>query len=155
MDSSIPGFPVLHCHPELAQTHVHCVSDCYPTISSSVTLFSSCLKSFPVSGSFPMSQFFASGGQSTRVSSSASVLPMNIQGWFPLGLTDLISFVVQGSLKSLLQHHNSKASILQRLAFFMVQLSHPYMTNGKIIALTRWNFVEKVIFLLLNMLVLS
>ena len=64
---------------------------CHPTISSSVDPFSSCLQSVPPSGSFPMSQFFASDGQSTRVSASASVLPMNIQDWFPLGLTGWIS----------------------------------------------------------------
>ena len=69
-------------------------------------------------------------------SASASALPMNIQGWFPLGLTGLISFAVQGTLKSLLQHHSLKASILQCSAFLMVQLSHPYMTTGETIALT-------------------
>ena len=79
MDCSMPGFPVLHHLPEFAQTHVHRVSWCHPTISSSVVPFSSCLQSFPVSESFPMSQFFASGGQSIGASVSASVLPMNIQ----------------------------------------------------------------------------
>ena len=69
---------------------------CHSTISSSVFPFSSCLQSFPASGSFPMSQFFASGGQSIGVSASASVLPMNIQGWFPLGLTGWISFQSKG-----------------------------------------------------------
>ena len=69
---------------------------CHPTISPSVVPFSSCLQSFPASGSFPMSQFFASGGQSTRVSASASVLPVNIQGWFSLGLTGLISLMSKG-----------------------------------------------------------
>ena len=73
---------------------------CHPTISSSVTPFSSCLQSFPASGSFPMSQFFASGGQSTGTSGSASVLPMNIQGWFPLGLTDLISLLYRDAQES-------------------------------------------------------
>ena len=81
-------------------------------ISSSVVPFSSCLQSFPASGSFPMSQFFVSGGQSIGVSASASVLPMNIQDWFPLGWTGWISLAVQGTLKSLLQHHSSKAPIL-------------------------------------------
>ena len=70
------------------------------------------------------------GGPSIGASASASVLPMNIQGWFPLGLTGLISFAVQGTLKSLLQHHSSKGSTLQSSAFFMVQLSHSYMTTG-------------------------
>ena len=71
-----------------------------------------------------MSQLFASGGQSIGASASASVLPMNIPDWFDL-------FAVQGTLKSLLQHHNSKASILRRSAFFTVQLSHPHMTQEK------------------------
>ena len=104
---------------------------CHPTISSSVVPFSSCLQSFPASGSFLMSQFFVSGDQSIGASTSASVLPMNIQGWFPLGLTGLDFLAVQESLKSLLQHHSSKASILWGSAFFIVQLSHPYMTTGK------------------------
>jgi len=115
---------------------------CHPTISSSVIPFSSYLRSFPASRSFPMSQFFTSGGQSIGVSASASVLPMNIQALFPLGLTDLLA--VQGTLKSLIQHHSSKASVLWSSAFLLVQLSHLYMTTGKIIALTRWTFVGKV-----------
>ena len=130
---------------------------CHPTISSSVLPFSSCLQSFPVSGSFQMSQFFTSGGQSIGVSASASVLPMNIQDWFPLGWT------VQGTLKSLLQHHSSKTSILWCSGFFIVQFSHPYMNGksialtgkiatGKSIVLTRWTFVGKVMSLLFNML---
>ena len=98
-----------------------------------------------------MSQF-VSGGQSIEVSASASVFPMSVKelisfriNWFdPLG--------VQGTRKSLLQHHSSKASILQRSIFFMVQLSHPYVTIGKTIALTRWLFVVKVMSLLFNML---
>ena len=84
---------------------------CHPTISSSVAPFSSYPQSFTASGAFPTSPFFASGGQSIGVSASASVLPMNIQDWFPLGLTGLISLLSKG-LKSLLQHHSSKASIL-------------------------------------------
>ena len=98
-----------------------------------------------------MSQLFTSAGQSIGVSASTSVLPMN---------TGLISFrmdwvdllAVQGTLKSLLQHHSSKASILLCSAFFIVQLSHPYKTTGKTIALTRWTFVGKVMSLLFNML---
>ena len=90
--------------------------------------------------------------QSIGASVSASVLPMNIQGWFPLGLTGLISWLPKETLKSLLQHHNSKASILWHSAFFMVQLSHPYMTTGKLIALTIWTFVGKVMSLLFNTL---
>ena len=92
-----------------------------------------------------MSQLFTSGDQSIGVSASTSVLPMNIQDWLDL-------LAVQGILKSLLQHHSLKASILQCSDFFIVQISHPYMTTGKTIALTRWTFVGKVISLLFNML---
>ena len=102
---------------------------CHPTISSSAAPFSFCFQSFSASGSFPVSQLFTLSDQNTGA--SASVLPMNIQGWFPLGLTGLISFAVQGTLKCLLQHNNSKASILWCSAFFMVQLSHLYMATGK------------------------
>ena len=106
---------------------------CHPTISSSVVPFSSRLQSIQVSGTFPMSQFFTTGGQSIAVSASTSVLAINIQDWFPLGLTGWTSMQSKG-LSSLLQHHSSKASILQCSAFFMVQLSHPHMTAGKTIA---------------------
>ena len=85
---------------------------------------------------FPMSQF-SSGGQRIGASSSVSVLPMNIQDWLDL-------LAVQGTLKNLLQHHSSKASILRHSAFFTVPLLHPYMTTVKTIALTRWSFVGKV-----------
>ena len=125
---------------------------CHPTISSSVISLSSCLQPFPASGSIPVSQFFTSGGQSIGASASASVLPMNIQGWFPLGSDWLVLLAVQGTLKSLLQHHSSKASVLRCLAFFIVQLSHLYMTTGKTIALTILAFVGKVLSLLFNML---
>ena len=121
---------------------------CHLTISFSVVPFSNCLQSFPASGSFQMSQLFESGGQNSGVSASTSVLPMNIQDWFPLGWTGLISL----TLKSPLRHPSSKASILLCSAFFIVQLSHPYMTTGKTIALTRWTFVGKVMSLLFNML---
>jgi len=96
---------------------------CHPAISSSVVPFSSCLQSFPASGSFPMSQFLASDGQSNGPSASTSALQMNIQDWFPLGLT--------------LQHHSSKTSFHLCSAFFIVQVSHPSMTPGKTIAFTR------------------
>ena len=96
---------------------------CYLTISSSAALFPFCLQSFPASGSFPMSWLLTSGDQSIGASASASVLPMDIQSWFPLGLTGLISLQFKGFSKYL-QHHNSKASIPQHSAFFMVQLSH-------------------------------
>ena len=111
---------------------------------------SSCLQSFPKSGSFQMSQFFASGGQSVGVSALASVLPMNIQGWFPLEWTGLISLQSKG-LSRVFSNNSSKASILLCSAFFIVQLSHPYMTTGKTIALTRQTFVNKVMSLLFNM----
>ena len=119
---------------------------CHRTISPSVVPFSSCLQSFPASASFPMSQLFSSGGQSTGVSATASVLPMNIQDWFPLGRTGGIS------LQSLLQHHSSEASILRCSAFFIVQLSDPFITIGKTMALTRWACVGKIISLLINIL---
>ena len=95
-----------------------------------------------------MSQFFTLGGHSIGVSASASVLPMNIS--FRMDWLDLLA--VQGTLKSLLQHHNSKASILRHSAFFIVQISLPYMTTGKTIALTRRTFVGKLISLLFNTL---
>ena len=114
--------------------------------------FSSCLQSFLASGSFPMSQFFASGSQSIGVSTSASVLPMHIQDGFPFRMDWLDLLAVQGTLKSLLQHHSSKASTLQHSAFFILQFSHPYVTTGKNLSLTRWTFVGKVMSLLLNIL---
>ena len=123
---------------------------CHSTISSSVVPFS-CLQSFPASGFFPVSQLFASGGQSTGASASASVLPMNIQSWFLLGLTSLISLQSK-RLSRVFSNHSSKASILQHSAFFMVQLSHPYLATGKTIALTIWMFVGKVTFLFFNIL---
>ena len=96
MDCSMPGLPVHHQLLEFIQTHVHWVGDAIPTISSSVVPFSSRLQSFPAAGSFQMSQFFTSGGQSIGVSASASVLPMNIQDWFPLGWTSWISLRSKG-----------------------------------------------------------
>ena len=116
---------------------------CHPAILPSVVPFSSYPQPLPASGSFPMGQLFAWGGQSIEVSLSASVLPMNTQDWSPLGWT---------GLKILLQHHCSKASILRHSAFFTVQLSHPYMTTRKTIALTRRTFVRKVMSLLFNVL---
>ena len=112
---------------------------CHPIISSSVVPFSSSQPSFPASGSFPVNQLYASGGQRIAVSASASTFAVNIQDWFPLGLTGLISLLSKG-LKSLLQHHSSKASVLWRSAFFIVQLSHPYMTTGKTIAAINFYF---------------
>ena len=124
---------------------------CHPTILSSVTPFSSCPQCFPASGSFPINQLFISGDRSTGA--LASVLPMNIQSWFPLALTGLISLQSKGLSRVFFsKHHNSKASILQHSAFFMVQLSHLYVTTGKTIALTRQTFVGKVMSLLFTML---
>ena len=120
---------------------------CYPAIWSSVVPFSSCPQSLPASKSFPMSQLFTWGGQSTGVSAFKEI-PGLIS--FRMDWLDLLA--VQGTLKSLLQHHSSKASILWRSVFFIVQLSHPYMTTGKTIALTRRTFVGKVMSVLFNML---
>ena len=106
---------------------------------------------FPSIRDFSVGQFFISGGQSIGVSASTSVIPMNIQELFPLGWTGLISLESKG-LSRVLQHHSSKSSILWCSAFFIVQLSHPYMTIGKTTTLTRWTFVGKVMSLLFNML---
>ena len=116
MDCSTPGFPVLYHLPELAQTHVHWVGD---AIWSSVTPFSSCLQSFPASGSFPMSLLFASGGQS--IGASASVLPMNTQGWFPLGWTGLIS------LQSKRLSRVFSNTTVQKHQFFGTQICNPVL----------------------------
>ena len=140
-------------YSKFTQIHVHWFSD---AIQPSHSLSSPSPPAFNLSQqqSFPMSQFFASGGQSIGVSASASVLPMNIQGWFPLGWTGwILQFLaVQGTLKSLLQHCRSKASFLWCSVFFIVQLSRPYMTTGKTIALTTQTFVGKVMSLLFNIL---
>ena len=121
---------------------------CHPTISSSVVPFSSCLQSFPISGSFPMSQFFTSGGR---------LLELQLQHQSFNEYSGFISFRIdwfdllaeEGTLKRLLHHHNSKALIFRPSAFVMVHLSHLYMTTGKTIALTRQTFVGKVISLLI------
>ena len=126
---------------------------CHLAISSSVVPFSSCPQSLPASESFPMSQLFAWGGRSAGVSALASFLPKKSQDWSPLEWTGWIFLQCsRRDLKSLLQHHSSKAAILRCSAFFTVQLSHPYMTTGKTIALTRRTFVGKVMCLLFNML---
>ena len=148
MDCSTPGFPVHHQLLELAQTYVHWVGD---AIQPSHPLMSSfCLQSFPASGSFPVS------GPSHQI---AKILELQLEHqsfqWifridaFRMDWLDLLA--VQGTLKSLLQHHSSKASILWHSVFFMAQLSHPYMTTEKTIALTRHTFVGKVMSLLFNM----
>ena len=142
MNRSTPGLPVHHQLPEFTQTHIHWVSD---AIQPSHPLSS---PSPPApSPSQHQSLFHEStlawGGQSIGVSALASFLPKKSQGWSPS---------VPGTLKNLPQHHSSKAPILQGSAFFTVQLSHPYMTTEKTIAVTRWTLVSKVMFLLLNML---
>ena len=145
MDCSTPGLPVHLQYLEFAQVHVHWIGD---AIQPSHPLSPSSPSDFNLSQSQGL---FTSGDQSVRASASASVFPMNIQGWFSLGLTVLISLLSKG-LKSLLQHHNSEALILWHSAFFMVQLSQPYMTTGKITALTIWIFIYKVMSLLFNTL---
>ena len=129
----------------------------HPAISSSVISFSSSLQSFPASGSFPVSWLFASRDQSIGASSSASVLPMNIQGWFSLGLTGLIFLQSKGlsrvfSNTTVQKHQFFSAQLSLQVnshirtwpAFFMVQLWHLYMTTGKTIALTIWTVVGNV-----------
>ena len=125
-DLVMPSNHLILCHPLLL-----------PSILPSIRVISS--------------QFFTSGGQSIGVSASASVFPLNSQNLFPFGLTGLISFQSKGP-SSLLQHHSLKASVLWCSAFFMVQLSHSFMTTRKTIALTIWTFVGKVMSVLFNML---
>ena len=124
---------------------------CHLTISSSVVPFSSCLQSFPASGSFQMSQFFTSGGQSIKSFSFSISSSNEYSGLTSFRIDWLDLLAVQRTFKSLLQHHSSKASI-QRSAFFIVQPSYPYRTTGNTIALTRQTFVGKVMSLLFNML---
>ena len=139
IDCRMPGFPVHHQLPEPAQIHVHRIGD---AIQPSHPLSS------PSPSTFKLSQnqsLFNSFSFSISPSSEYSGLISFKIDWFNL-------LAIQGTLKSLLQHHDSKASILQHSAFFMVQLSHPYMTTGKTIALAIWTFVGKVMSLLFNML---
>ena len=152
MDCSMPGLPVHHQHPESTQTHVHRVADAIQPSHPLLSPPPPCPQSFPASGPFPMSQPFASGGQTIGVFSFNISLSSEHPGlvYFRIDWFDLLS--VQGTLKSLLQHHISKASILWCSTFFIVQLSHPYMTTGKTRALTRRIFVDKVMSLLFNML---
>ena len=124
---------------------------CHPAISSSVVPSSSCLQSLPASESFPMSQLFSCGGQSTGVSALASFLPKNTQGWSPLERTDWISLQSKG-LSRVFSNTTVQKHLLQCSGFFTVQLFHPHMTTGNTIALTRRTFVSKVTSLLLNML---
>ena len=123
----------------------------HPIISSSLFPFSSCFQSFPASGSFQMSQLPIRWPKYWNFSFSIS--PSNeYSGLISFRMNWLDLLAVQGTLKSLLQHHSSKASTLQHSAFFIVQLSHPYMTTGKTIALTTWTFIGKIMSLLFNML---
>ena len=151
MNRSTPGLPVHHHLPEFTQTHFHRVSDViqpsHPLSSPSPPAPNPCS-----SESFPMSQLFAWGGQSTGVSALASSPSKEHPGLISFRMDWLDLLAVQGTLQSLLQHHSSKASILRRSVFFTVQLSHPYMTTGKTIALTRRTFVGKVMSLLFNIL---
>ena len=151
MDCSTAGFPGLHCLLEFAQTHVHWVSDViqpphplcplflFPSLFSSIGVFSS---ESTLSIRWPKYWSFSF---IISLSSEYSGLNSFRIDWFDI-------LVVQGALKSLLQHRNSKAPILWCSAFFMVQLSHPYMTTGKTIALNIWTFVSKVMSLLFNIL---
>ena len=143
MDYSTPGFPILHNLLEFAQTQVHLISDAIQWSHPQSSLFPPALDPSQHQGFFPMSWLFSSGGQSIRA--SASVLPMDIRDWFPLGLTGLISLQSKG-----LSRVFSSAKISKHLphsAFFMV-----YITTGKNIALTIWTFVGKMMFLLFNTL---
>ena len=150
MECSIRGFPVHHQLPEIAQTHVHRDTDAIQP-SHPVVPFSSCLQSFPASGSFPESVLsirwpkYWSFSFSISPSKEYSGLISFRTDWFDL-------LAVQGTLKNLLQHYSSKASILWCSAFFIVQFSHQHMTTGKTIALIRWTFLGKVMSLLFNML---
>ena len=143
MNRSMPGLPITNSLSSLRLTSIESVMP-----SSHLILCRPFLLPPPIPPSirvFPMSQLFAWGGQSTGVSALASFLPKKSQGWSPLGWTGWTSLQSKGlSIQSLLQHHSSTASILWRSAFFTVQVSHPYMSTGKTIALTRRTFVGKV-----------
>ena len=151
MDCSIPGSPVLHHLPEFAQTHAHWVSD---AIQPSHPLSSPSSPAFNLSQHQGVFQWVSSSIRwSKHRSFSFSICPSNEYSWlisFRMDCLDLLA--VQRTIKSLLQYHSSKASILQHSGFFIVQLLHPYMTARKTITLTRWTFVDKVISLLFNVL---
>ena len=150
MDYSTPGFSVLHYLPEFAQTHLHWVND---AIQPSHPLSASSLSVLNLSQhqSFPANWLFALGGQSIGASVSVSVLPVNIQGWFPLGFTGLISLLSKGPTRVF------SSTTVQKHQFFGTQpslwsKSYPHMTTGKTVALTTWTFVSKVMFLPFSML---
>ena len=150
MSHSTPGLPVHHQLLEFTPTHVRWVSD---AIQPSHPLLSPSPPALNLSQHQGLFRWVSSSHQVAKVlvSASTSVLPVNTQDWSPLG-DGLDLLLVQGTLKSLLQHHSSEASILQRSAFFIVQLSHPCITTGKTLSLTRWTFANKVMSLLFNML---
>ena len=150
MDCSTPGFSVLHYLP-VCSNSCPLSQWCHLTISFSAALFSFCLQSFPASGSFPMSQLFTSDGQSIVASASATVLPRNIQGWFSLGLTSLISLLSKEPSKVF------SSTAVQKHQFFSAQLflwSNSHISTWLLekLALTTWTFVSKVISLLFNIL---
>ena len=148
MDCSTPGFPVHHQLPEIIQPHVHRISD---AIQLSHPLSPSSPPAFNLSqhqGLFPMSQFVSPGGQSIGNFSFNISPPNEYSGLISLRMDWLELLAVQGTLKSLLQHHSSKASMLRCSPFFIVQLSYRYMTTRETIALTRQTFVGKVMSLL-------
>ena len=141
-ESQHTRLPCLSLSPGVCSDSCPLSQGCHPTIPSSVIHFSSCPQSFSASGSFPVSQLLTSGGQS--IGASACISPSSEYTgliFFRIDWLDLLT--VQGTLKSLFQHHSLKVSVLQHSAFFMVQLSHPYMTIGKTIALTLRTFVSK------------
>ena len=146
MDYGTPGFPVLHQLPEFAQTHVHWVND---VIQPSHPLLSPSPPAFNLSQHQGLFQWVSSSHQVAKVLEFL-LQHQSFQWIFRIDWFDLLA--VQWTLKSLLQHYSSKPSILWHLAFFTVQLSHPYMTTEKTTALTKWTFVGKVMSLLFNML---
>ena len=135
-----------HWKKKKKKTHVHWIDN---AIQPSVTLFFYCPQPFPALGSFPMSWFSTSGVQSIGASASVSVLPMNMQVWFPLGLTGLINVLSKGISRVFSSITVQKHQFLDaQSSLWSVQLSHQYMTTGKIIALTTWNYADKVMLLL-------
>ena len=151
MTCSTPGLPVHYKHPEFPQTHIHWVGD---AIQPSYPLSSPSPPAPNPSQHQSLFQWVNSSHEVAKVQSfSFSIIPSKEHpGLISFRMDWLDLLAVQGTLKSLLQHHSSKASILRGSAFSTVQLSHPYMTTGKTIALTRWTLVGKVMSLLLNML---
>ena len=146
MNRSTPGLPVHHQLPEFTQTHVHRVSDAIQPSHPLLSPFSPTPNPSQHQGPF---QWVNSPHEVANWSFSFSISPSNEHpGLISFRMDWLDLLAVQGTLKRLLQHHSSKASILWHSAFFIVQLSHPYMTTGKTIALTRWTLVGKVMSLL-------